>query len=79
MLRPFIIALIALIAIIAIIAIYGVYIIAIKAKPKEGHWECYFKYMEKNCFHYFLSIQCTNMGHLALVAYNDCQEVMAAM
>ena len=45
---------------------------------QEGRWEFYIKYIEQNCFSYCLSMQCTNMSHLAVVAWSDWQEVMAA-
>ena len=37
-----------------------------------------FKYIEQNCFSYFLSMQCINRGHLAVEAWSDCQKGMAA-
>ena len=35
---------------------------------QEGRWECYCKYMEKNCSTFFLTMQCTYRGHLAVLA-----------
>ena len=34
---------------------------------KEGHWEYNLKYIEQNCFSYFLNIQWTNMGTITTV------------
>ena len=45
---------------------------------KEGRWECYSKYIKQNCFSYFLSLQCTNRCHLAMIALNDCHKAMVA-
>ena len=45
---------------------------------KEGRWECYSQYKEQNCLSYFLSMQCTDRGHLAVVALSYSQKVMAA-
>ena len=45
---------------------------------KEGRWECYSKYIEQNCFSYFLSMQCIIRCHLAMVALSDCQEAMVS-
>ena len=45
---------------------------------KEGRWECYCRYIEKNSFNNFFSMQSTNSGQLAVVAFFYCQEVMAA-
>ena len=33
---------------------------------------------EKNCFSYSLNMKYTNRGHLAVVAWSNCQEGMAA-
>ena len=38
---------------------------------KEGHWERYYKYIEQNCFSDFLSMQCTTICHLAMIAMMD--------
>ena len=45
---------------------------------QEGRWECYCKYMEKNCSTFFLTMQCTYRGHLAVLALSDYQEFKAA-
>ena len=45
---------------------------------EERRWECYSKYIEQNCFTYFLSMQCTNRCDLAMEALSDCQEAMVA-
>ena len=41
---------------------------------QKGHWKCYSKGVEQNCFNYSLNMQCINKGHLAVVALSDCQE-----
>ena len=45
---------------------------------KEGRWEKYSKYIKLNYFSYFLSMQCTNGCHLAMVAFKDYQKAMVA-
>ena len=45
---------------------------------KEGGLECYSKYIDKNYFSHFLSMQCTNRCYLAPVVLSDCQEGMVA-
>ena len=45
---------------------------------KKSRWECYSKYREHSCFIFFLSIQCTNRSHLAMVALNACQKTTVA-
>ena len=45
---------------------------------EEGHWEYYCKYIEQNFLSFFLSMQCVNRDHLAVVPLNVSQEVMAA-
>ena len=45
---------------------------------QEGRWKCYTKYIEQNLFGSFLSMQCIERGHLAVLAWSDCQEVMAS-
>ena len=41
---------------------------------KEECWERYSKCIGKNWFSYFLSMQCTNRGHLAMVVWFVHQE-----
>ena len=57
-------------------------VFTILEERKEGRWECYSKYVEQNCFSYFLSMQCTNMGHPAIVlqfvALSDDHKAMVA-
>ena len=44
----------------------------------EGRWECYCKYIEQNYFSYFLSMNYTNRGNLAVVTLSDCHKNMTA-
>ena len=39
-------------------------------------WECNLKYIEKDCFGYFLSMQWIKKGPLTAVASNTCHKAM---
>ena len=43
---------------------------------QEGCWKRNLKYIEQNCFIYFLRLRCTDTGQLAVVALSVGQEVM---
>ena len=43
---------------------------------QEGRWECNPKYIEQNCFMYFLRVQYPERGLLTMVASHDCHEAM---
>ena len=45
---------------------------------EEGRFRCFCKYIEQKCFSYFLRMQYTKRGHLAVVVLSGCKEVMKA-